>query len=271
MNKDSIRKYFDNPQYIQGIYNYCDRWCKKCEFTKRCMHFALSEDHFSDHDAVSINNKVFWQKITELFKVTLDMLNDLIEQEDIDMNMFDSKKALRDIEKRKEIAKNHDCSVDANKYIDIVNKWFSESEELFAQNDELLNLETEFEITKDVFIKNVSELKEHLETIQWYQYQIYIKLNRSIEESLQENFEADDSQSSFNGSAKVALLGIDKSLKAWEYLMFHFTEKEDEILEILIFLGRLRKKIEAMFPDARGFIRPGFDQEKNSVFSDFEY
>lgn len=270
MNKDSFKKYFDNPRYIQGIYNYCDRWCKKCDFTDRCMHYALSEDHFSEPDSVSITNKVFWQKITELFKVTLDMLNDLIEQEDIDMNMFDSKKALLDIERRKEIAKNHDCSMDANKYIDIVNKWFSQSEDLFTQNDELLNINNEIEIGKDVFIQNISELKEHLETIQWYQYQIYIKLNRCIEESLQESYDADEHQSSFNGSAKVALIGIDKSLCAWEFLMFKFPEKEDEILEILIFLGRLRKKIEQNFPEARNFKRPGFDEEKNSIYSDFE-
>ena len=153
MNKDSIKKYFENPRYIQGIYNYCDRWCKKCDFTARCMHYALSEDHFSDPDSLNITNKVFWQKITELFKVTLEMLNDLIEQEDIDMNMFDSKKVLMDMEKRKETAKNHECSIDANKYIDIVNKWFSESEELFTESDELFKQDEESEFNQNLYLK----------------------------------------------------------------------------------------------------------------------
>jgi len=266
-----MKKYFDNPKYIQGIYNYCDRWCKKCQFTGRCMHFALSEDHFSDPDSVNITNKAFWQKITELFKVTLEMLNDLIEQEDIDMNMFDSKKAMLELEKRKEVAKNHECAIEANQYIDLVNKWFGGSEELFTRNEELFNQETEFEITREIYIKNVSELKENLETIQWYQYQIYIKINRAIEESLSSVTEEDlQLNNSFNGSAKVALIGIDKSLRAWEYLMFNFPEKEDEVLDILIYLGRLRKKIEALFPEARTFVRPGFDEEVNNVYSGLE-
>lgn len=270
MNKDFMKKYFDNPNYIQGIYNYCDRWCKRCEFTSKCMHYALSEDHFSDPDSKNFTNKVFWQKITELFKVTLEMLNDLIEQEDIDMNSFDSKKALLELDKRKEEAKNSECSIDANKYIDIVNKWFSESEELFTQNDDILNLNTEFEIKKDFYVKNVSELKEHLETLQWYQYQIYIKINRAVEEKLTNPEEINDYQSSFDGSAKVALLGIDQSLRSWEYLMYKFPEKEDEVLSILIYLSKLRKKIESEFPNARSFIRPGFDGEVRNILSGYE-
>jgi hypothetical protein len=266
MNKDFMKKYFDNPNYIQGIYNYCDRWCKKCEFTARCMHYALSEDHFSDPDSKNITNKIFWQKITELFKVTLEMLNDLVEQEDIDMNMFDSKKALQELDKRKEEAKNNECSLDANSYIDLVNKWFNDSEEIITQNEDVLNLNEEIEIKKNVFVKNVNELKENLEAIQWYQYQIYIKINRAVEESLSNPPETNDFQSNYNGSAKVALLGIDRSLLAWEFIMNKFPEKEDEILPILIHLGRLRKKIEKLFPEARGFIRPGFDEEIPNIY-----
>jgi hypothetical protein len=26
--------------FIVGIFNYCDRWCERCEFTSRCRVFA---------------------------------------------------------------------------------------------------------------------------------------------------------------------------------------------------------------------------------------
>jgi hypothetical protein len=39
----------------------------------------------------------------------------------------------------------------------------------------------------------------------------------------------------------------------------HFPEQEDTILDLLVHLDRLRRKIEKTFPDARAFVRPGFD------------
>jgi len=63
----------------------------------------------------------------------------------------------------------------------------------------------------------------------------------------------------FDGSAKVALIGIDRSIGAWEKLQGHFKEKKDNILHILLHLDRLRCKTEQEFPNARSFKRPGFD------------
>jgi hypothetical protein len=270
MNKDFVKSFLDDPLYIQGIYNYCDRWCKKCTFTSRCAHYKLNAEQFSDPNSKNINNKLFWQKINELFKVTLELINEVIEKENIDMSKYDTKDVSIEIDKRKAEATNSECSVSANDYIDMVNAWFADSEDIVRQSEEMLILDTELEITNGRILANIKELKERLEVIQWYQYQIYLKINRAVEERLSSPEELKDSQSSYNGSAKVALLGIDNSLRAWEYLMFHFTEKEDGILNILVHLGRLRKKIEILFPDARGFIRPGFDEKLTNVMHEYE-
>jgi len=39
-----------------------------------------------------------------------------------------------------------------------------------------------------------------------------------------------------------------------------FPQEEDEILHFLISLERLRNNIEFKFPNARDFVRPGFDE-----------
>jgi hypothetical protein len=39
----------------------------------------------------------------------------------------------------------------------------------------------------------------------------------------------------------------------------YLPERESDILDILVHLDRLRRKTEALFPDARAFVRPGFD------------
>ena len=63
-----------------------------------------------------------------------------------------------------------------------------------------------------------------------------------------------------DGSAKVALLGIDRSLVAWTRMRQHFPKRADNILDILVDLERLRRLTEKTFPNARAFKRPGFDE-----------
>ena len=65
----------------------------------------------------------------------------------------------------------------------------------------------------------------------------------------------------FDGSAKVALIGIDRSLAAWAGMLATLPEEEDNLYKILIHLEQLRRKTEAEFPNARSFIRPGFDEQ----------
>ena len=31
-------------KYIPGIYNYCDYWCERCAFTKRCRNFMTDRE-----------------------------------------------------------------------------------------------------------------------------------------------------------------------------------------------------------------------------------
>jgi hypothetical protein len=68
-----------------------------------------------------------------------------------------------------------------------------------------------------------------------------------------------------DGSAKIALIAIDRSLSAWRVMQSSLSEKADSIRPMLIELDRLRRTVEQIFPHARDFIRPGFDE----VISDF--
>jgi hypothetical protein len=62
-----------------------------------------------------------------------------------------------------------------------------------------------------------------------------------------------------DGSAKVTLIAMDRSIGAWGTMREHFLEKTDSILDLLVLLDRLRRKTEQHFPEARSFVRPGFD------------
>jgi hypothetical protein len=63
-----------------------------------------------------------------------------------------------------------------------------------------------------------------------------------------------------NGSAKVTLLGIDNSITAFNFLKRHLKTHLTEMAGLTVQLTALRNDIEILFPDARSFIRPGFDE-----------
>jgi hypothetical protein len=111
-------------------------------------------------------------------------------------------------------------------------------------------------------VDDVTPLRDCLEVIRWYQRQIYVKLCRAatgmIRGELEDNeFDHEDA----NGSAKVALLSIARSLAAWATLRRRFPDHEDAIFALGT-LQRLLRQVEAAFPNARAFLRPGFDTDE---------
>jgi hypothetical protein len=62
-----------------------------------------------------------------------------------------------------------------------------------------------------------------------------------------------------DGSAKVALIGIDRSMAAWRMMQLSLPDRDESIVPLLLQLEGLRRRLENSFPQARDFIRPGFD------------
>src|SRR4051812_36295938 len=64
-------------KYIDGIFNYCDRWCERCPFTSRCRNFTMDramERHVKRKDK---DNEAFWQAMD---KACGDALDDVKRQ-----------------------------------------------------------------------------------------------------------------------------------------------------------------------------------------------
>jgi hypothetical protein len=58
----------------------------------------------------------------------------------------------------------------------------------------------------------------------------------------------------------VALIGIDRSIAAWRLMQLSLPDRSVSIVPLILQLERLRKRIEKTFPEAREFVRPGFDE-----------
>src|SRR5262249_39585301 len=146
---------------------------------------------------------------------------------------------------------------EAEKYAMRVEAWFKEHKPLFREKGKELESVARMELPGHDVEADVADLSDAVEIIRWYQFQIHVKLARALSGIKDEEMPGFPSDS--DGSAKVALIGLDRSLAAWARLRQHFPDKADELLDILVQLERIRRRTEARFPKARDFKRPGFD------------
>ncbi len=261
MDKDSFLKIFDNPDFISGIHNYCDRWCERCTMTSRCSSFAIEEARFPDKERKDPENEEFWDGLHDIFQITLELVTEMAEERGIDLSSIDVDDEMKEHEEIKLDTKKRSCVKNANKYTKSVDTWFDDAKELLKQKEQELNKQLELNLPSSDPISEAATLTNIIEIIRWYQHQIYVKLMRAVTGKLEGVPEIiADMPKDSDGSAKVALIGTDRSIAAWGAMMKHFPEKESTILDILVLLEKTRKQTEIFFPDARNFKRPGFDE-----------
>lgn len=263
MDKEKLKKLAQDLKLIPGIYNYCDRWCERCPFTSRCLNYAMGEEDRDDPDSHDIKSKAFWKKLEESLKLAIELLEDMAQEQGIDLNDIDTEEAIREHERSREAAASHELSQRANQYADMAEHWYEANKQIFKQREKDLKKELSIGLEQKKLLDEARSIVDATEVIAWYQHQIYVKIMRALTNpEIDEKFE-DEIQNDSNGSAKVALIGMDRSIAAWARLTEHFPDQSDEILDILLHLDRLRKKTEKIFPNARAFKRPGFDTMNN--------
>jgi len=265
MDKEYIKKLAENPNFIPGIYNYCDRWCERCAFTAQCMTYALSKEEVDNPQSQDINNKAFWDKLHGIFKVTLEMVKETAEEMGIDLNAIDHEDFAKQEERVHKIVKDQPYCLAALSYIKKVDSWFESNKGLLEDKADELQTLSEANIPGTRPVEEAVSINDCLEVVRWYQHQIYVKLCRSAGGLIRGELEGlEYFPEDANGSAKVALIAMDRSIAAWGRMYEYFPQHKAEILDILLLLDRLRTKSQILFPNARAFVRPGFDDENQN-------
>jgi hypothetical protein len=261
MKKEDIKELARNKDFIAGIYNYCDRWCERCPFTSRCMNYAMSREYTNDSDASDLNNEKFWQSLSEIFKVTREMLEESAEELGIDIDAIDFEEISQEENIKEKIVQNHECCRAAKKYSEMVDALFASDYNPTQMITGKQDSESAIELEKINSSDGPVAVEEIIEIICYYQHFIYVKLTRSIHGILGNCSElSDDYPKDSDGSAKIALIAIERSMAAWMHMHQYFPSTQEQVLSILAQLDRLKKRVEIIFPEARNFIRPGFDE-----------
>jgi hypothetical protein len=292
MNKDELIELASNPDFISGIYNYCDRWCERCSFSSRCFLYATeqADSDFDDPEVRDITNEKFWNKLRSIFQSTAEMISEWAEEAGVDLESIDSGKEMAEHRREIKEIEQKELSQAASQYATSVEDWFRGE---FVTEAKVHDATTGKSQSDEIDLT----VSDAVDVIRWYQLFIAVKLMRALsggDRVGDEDFDDADEFLSFdltspteeddedvdydaviarasrmdaNGSAKIALVAIDRSIAAWSALQISLPEKANTIKPLLIGLDRLRRSTEARFPRARDFIRPGFDENLSDWLS----
>jgi hypothetical protein len=240
MRRRTLTELANNPDLISGIYNYCDRWCERCPLTSRCLVYATEQEEDDSLESSDTRNEAFWRKLDSIFLETRELIVEWAKEAGVDLYETGEENEARYHRKRL-LIDNHPLAKSGKKYANVASDWFREFDQTIEDGD--------------------SEcLEDAREVIQWYQYQIAVKTIRALSgRREEEDPELGEFPKDSDGSAKVALIGIDRSIAAWRLMQLSLPHRAESIVPLILQLERLRRRLEKGFPGARDFVRPGFD------------
>jgi len=198
------------------------------------------EKHMARRDK---ENAQFWQIMEKTLGDSLKEISEKAKElETVRPELSEEDKVFAKEERRRERnARSHPLAKLAWAYSDAVDAWFKKHRE-----DE--------------------DLKEANEVVRWYQHFIFVKFMRALQGLEDEKADGEewdeelrDYPKDYDGSAKIAIIGAERSISAWSRVREKYPEPQ--ATERMIQLAQIRSLAEKTFPDARLFKRPGFDDD----------
>jgi len=224
--------------FIVGVFNYCDRWCERCAFASRCRLFA-DVTRYDANDDGNFKELLAAKPHPQDVREPPAWLANLIEE---------ANAAAQDaIENARPavIADDVDEKLPAP-YLVICERARSYG---FRVHEWLRN----------GCGRDSGAERDPIEVIEHFAIFIPPKIFRALT-GLAE-FDGDrDFPPDHEGSAKIALIAIERSMAAWRDLGAQGAVADDFVAEMVGELGWLRSEIEAAIPRAVAFVRPGFDE-----------
>lgn len=233
-----------NIDRIEFISAYCDRWCERCAFTSRCSSYAIQVATAmcdGDHNAAlelavgapppqdaaeAARREAFLEEIANYQPTEAEVEETIREERQRDERLDESP-----------------ITTAATKVHTLSWAWLDSN--------------------RDAAILKADPLvADAIEVAGWDTHLIGAKIHRALhgrDEFVHgESFDEDPVQNDWNGSAKVALISIRRSITAWSTIAA--AARDPDAAAVAEELRRLEADVERAFPDAEKFIRPGFDQ-----------
>lgn len=262
--EERVRRAVQKPGIIPGIHNYCDRWCERCPKTAQCSVFQIEQARTAKRAGRAprdLENQEFWDDLAESFAVAMHMVQRDAKALGISLDdpaLGAEVEADERIRRRRAAREGNRLRRLASSYRKGAMALLDRLPDELRATEEALN--TQARLGAGDPHGDAADIRDALEVVQWYLFFIEVKLARAASSRVDAAVDGDDGfPSDADGSAKVALIAIDRSIAAWARLRIRLGEEADAILDRLVQLEKLRRAAEQEFPRARYFRRPGFD------------
>ena len=136
MDKEEFKRIVSNPQYIEGVYNYCDRWCERCRFRAKCANYAVSEEQLIQDNPDADPDEAFWDNVNEMFEITMDMIQEIAEEKGLNLDLADPDAYAEQQKNLDEKCRTHECTSAGSEYIKMVEEWFEKAEDLLQNKED---------------------------------------------------------------------------------------------------------------------------------------
>jgi len=253
----------DPEGFILGIHNFCDRWCERCDFADKCRVFEMEKEMMDslNEEAPGSDKSSDTETKTEEADQSPeldDWFDDFPESDDEDLedDIFDDGEySMEDYEADQNDFFGPYQKADREPMIQMAHEYSMDAQHWFRHRDKEMEAGFLAELAKGFG----DEVLEAEEVMGWYCVFIYVKLKRAIM-AYYERDEIEDDGYNMNGTAKVALIALDRSIEAASILIRHLKAHRRQIKVFRHTLEKIRTMAEELFPEARDFVRPGLDE-----------
>ena len=215
--------------FIVGIFNYCDRWCERCPLSSRCRLFATLAEIEPGNGPLNEPRIV-----RERRRLTSQMIEMHAEVEELGAKALPKPgERIGRLPADLEPATGPDPDV-------------------VAHGAELQNRIRALELSANPTVRLA------IETIRYFSLFVPIKMMRALSQVARRG--PGEPQSDANGSAKAALMGLDRMESAWRTLIDTHHFPASAAAPFLAEIARMRRNVHRALPDAHKFVRPGFDE-----------
>ena len=218
--------------FIVSIFNYCDRWCERCPLTARCRVFAMTAEMEFEADHGPLTEPMAERESKKMAQrtskcgaecgVDFEQIKRQVERNPEDYSLPDIRFEHLELEIR------------AQDFVDDLRRWFKH---------------------RDVTEPNATE---PMQVLQHFRMFVAAKIHRALQGLAEEEPLAPGSDA--YGSAKAALLGLERMRDAWAQLITADVVAAAEAAPFLRTIAWLTGELDRLMPEARAFKRPGFDE-----------
>ena len=226
-----------DPSIIMGIYRGCDQWCMYCPATAHCLAYRCNPE-------IESGQRDIHRSLAERVDEGVTFMKQLCEAEG---------RSTRELDDISNEAPRTPAAIQIDDPIERMGRRYAHVSDAYL----ISRRDYPFEMTRR------DSGPTPLEVLAWFHFLVPAKIFRALYGAAQAARGYDALQEDSLVSAKVALIGIDRSSEAIAAIA---VEEDDPRLELLqALLRRLGREMDARFPLARAVVRPGLDCPARSL------